>query len=82
MNIDTHKSLEEFCADYASRLQDVLASSDWSGVAQLAQNMRECWATGRQVFFCGNGGSAGNAIHLANDFLYGIAKRTGGGMKV
>ena len=38
--------------------------------------------TGRQVFFCGNGGSAGNAIHLANDFLYGIAKRTGAGLKV
>lgn len=34
------------------------------------------------VYFCGNGGSAGNAIHLANDFLYGIAKRTGGGLKV
>jgi D-sedoheptulose 7-phosphate isomerase len=33
------------------------------------------------VFFCGNGGSAGNAIHLANDFLYGIAKRTGGGIR-
>jgi len=82
LNMDSHASLEEFCADYASRLQDVLASSDWSGVAQLAQKMRECWATGRQVFFCGNGGSAGNAIHLANDFLYGIAKRTGGGMKV
>jgi D-sedoheptulose 7-phosphate isomerase len=44
--------------------------------------MRDCWAAGQQVFFCGNGGSAGNAIHLANDFLYGIAKRTGGGMKV
>ncbi len=82
MNMDSHASPEEFCADYASRLQDVLASSDWSGVAQLARDMRECWATGRQVFFCGNGGSAGNAIHLANDFLYGIAKRTGGGMKV
>ncbi len=82
VNMDTHTPLEEFCADYASRLQDVLASSDWSGVAQLARDMRECWATGRQVFFCGNGGSAGNAIHLANDFLYGVAKRTGGGMKV
>lgn len=34
------------------------------------------------MFFCGNGGSAGNAIHLANDFLYGIAKRNGGGLKV
>ena len=43
--------------------------------------MRECWLMGRQVFFCGNGGSAGNAIHLANDFLYGIAKHTGAGLK-
>lgn len=67
---------------YAGRLQEVLASADWSGTAQLAQAMRECWLHGRQVFFCGNGGSAGNAIHLANDYLYGIAKRTGGGMRV
>ncbi|MFJ9532155.1 SIS domain-containing protein [Herbaspirillum sp. NPDC101396] len=67
---------------YASRLQEVLATSDWSGVAQLSQDMKDCWVNGRQVFFCGNGGSAGNAIHLANDYLYGIAKRTGGGMRV
>jgi D-sedoheptulose 7-phosphate isomerase len=40
-----------------------------------------CWKEKRQVFFCGNGGSAGNAVHLANDFLYGIAKKTGGGLK-
>lgn len=77
----TNMSQESFFSDYASRLQGVLATSDWSGVARLAQDMRECWASGRQVFFCGNGGSAGNASHLANDFLYGIAKRTGGGMK-
>jgi len=67
---------------YASRLQNVLATSDWSGVAQLSRYMKDCWVNGRQVFFCGNGGSAGNAIHLANDYLYGIAKRTGGGMRV
>ena len=72
---------EKFFADYAVRLQVVLAAADWSGVAQLARDMRECWTTGRQVFLCGNGGSAGNASHLANDFLYGTAKRTGGGMK-
>ena len=34
------------------------------------------------MFFCGNGGRAGNAIHLANDFLYGIAKRPDGGLRV
>ena len=69
-------------SDYASRLQTVLATSDWSAVADLASDMKLCWKAGRRVFLCGNGGSAGNAIHLANDFLYGIAKKTGGGLKV
>jgi len=67
---------------YSSRLQEVLACSDWSSVNLLAQDMLRCWQERRQVFFCGNGGSAGNAVHLANDFLYGIAKKTGGGLKV
>ena len=74
--------LEKFCAGYSNKLSDVLGSSDWSSVAQLGKCMHECWLARRQVFFCGNGGSAGNAIHLANDFLYGIAKRTGAGLKV
>lgn len=69
-------------AEYVERLQGVLASADWSAVELLARDMRECWVAGRQVFLCGNGGSAGNAIHLANDLLYGVAKRNGGGMKV
>ena len=67
---------------YSSKLQEVLTSSDWSSVNLLAQDMLRCWKEKRQVFFCGNGGSAGNAVHLANDFLYGIAKKTGGGLKV
>jgi D-sedoheptulose 7-phosphate isomerase len=80
--MEANTTMNEFFAGYAERLRGVLAASDWSGVVQLAQDMRRCWTEGRQVFFCGNGGSAGNAIHLANDFLYGVAKRTGGGLKV
>ena len=80
--MNTFKNLENFCVGYANKLSHVLASSDWSNVDQLGKDIRECWLAGRQVFFCGNGGSAGNAIHLANDFLYGIAKRKGAGLKV
>lgn len=75
-------SPQELFSDYSSRLQLVLATSNWSGVTQLAKDMLACWQDGRRVFLCGNGGSAGNAIHLANDFLYGIAKRSGGGLRV
>jgi len=69
-------------AGYASRLSQVLAESSWSGVEALARELLECWQHGRQVFLCGNGGSAGNAMHLANDFLYGISKTFGSGLKV
>jgi D-sedoheptulose 7-phosphate isomerase len=67
---------------YSARLQSVLVNSDWAGVNLLAHDMLKCWREKRRVFFCGNGGSAGNAIHLANDFLYGISKKTGGGLRV
>ena len=56
--------------DYSSRLQEVLALSDWTSVNLLAQDMLECWRSGRQLFICGNGGSAANAVHLANDLGY------------
>lgn len=80
ITMQTTSATEHF-ADYSKRLQAVLATSDWSGVTQLANDMLACWQEGRRVFLCGNGGSAGNAIHLANDFLYGIAKHSGGGLK-
>jgi D-sedoheptulose 7-phosphate isomerase len=73
---------ETLFADYASRLQSVLMQPDWSAVEKLAAELRDCWATRRQVFLCGNGGSAGNAIHLANDLLYGISKTFGSGLRV
>ena len=73
--------MENFFAGYALRLQNILAASDWSGVEQLAQAMLEAWQGGKQVFLCGNGGSAGNAIHLANDFVYGVAMQTGAGIR-
>lgn len=71
-----------FCADYARRLQDVLSGYDWTPVAALAEDLLRCWKGGHQVFLCGNGGSAGNAVHLANDFLYGISKIAGSGLRV
>lgn len=76
------KDTSLFCADYAGRLQAVLQKADWSAVARLAEELLDCWRTGRQVFICGNGGSAGNAVHLANDFLYGISKTHGSGLRV
>ena len=67
---------------YSKKLQNILANTSWNNVELLAVDMRSCLQDHRRVFLCGNGGSAGNASHLANDFLYGIAKQTGQGLKV
>lgn len=68
--------------DYVERLHTVLSQTDWTNISALAEELFACWREGRRVFFCGNGGSAGNGLHIANDFLYGISKRLGSGLRV
>ena len=82
MNALTFKTPSSLFADYTSRFSTVLKDFDWSPVEKLAYDLRDCWQTGRQVFFCGNGGSGGNANHLANDFLFALSKTPGSGLRV
>jgi len=82
MNVLAFKTPGSLFADYTSRFSTVLKDFDWSPVEKLAYDLRDCWQTGRQVFFCGNGGSGGNANHLANDFLYALSKTPGSGLRV
>jgi D-sedoheptulose 7-phosphate isomerase len=67
---------------YCRRLSALLADYDWHPVEALALELLDCWISGRQVFLTGNGGSAGNAIHLANDLLYALSKTAGSGLRV
>ena len=48
----------------------------------LSSAMINAWVKGKSIYFCGNGGSAGNANHLANDFLYGAGVHNGIGLRV
>jgi D-sedoheptulose 7-phosphate isomerase len=82
MNAAAFATPNKLFSDYSKRLSVVLESFDWSPVERLAYDLRDCWQTERQVFFCGNGGSAGNANHLANDFLYALSKTPGSGLRV
>lgn len=71
----------EFCNNYTTRLHNTLQQLNWKEVTQIAKALRKAWHDGKQVFLCGNGGSAANAIHLANDFIYGISKTDGVGLR-
>ena len=75
LNINIYK-------DYFSRLQQSMCPEHYELIAKLALALQTAWRDGHNAYFCGNGGSAGNAIHLANDFLYGIAKDKGLGLRV
>ena len=43
-----------------------------SDIEKLARHLIKVWKDEKNLFICGNGGSAANAIHMANDFHYGV----------
>ncbi len=78
----TFPSMQALGQGYVRRLQAVLECADWQRIEKLGEELLDCWAEGRRVFLCGNGGSAGNAVHLANDYIYGVSKAFGSGLNV
>jgi len=81
VNMINNKKGLNFFKQYAVNLNDALKDFDYTSVFELAESVGECWKNKKNIFICGNGGSAGNAVHLANDFIYGIAKERGCGAK-
>lgn len=72
----------DFARGYLGTVARAWQAADWTNVVLLNETLARAWRENRQVFLCGNGGSAANAIHLANDFLYGIDKESGKGLRV
>ncbi len=58
------KQLEDSCAVQRKISPELLTS-----LCALAQRTAEALRAGRQILFCGNGGSAGDAQHLAAEFV-------------
>ncbi len=74
--------MEEIICRYISCLTKTLKSEVMEEVIPLGYALLEAWKTRNTIYLCGNGGSAGNAIHLANDLIYGAGKCNGRGLKV
>lgn len=66
------------CRDYLAILRGALDSPALDRVPELAAALAGVRERGSCVFLCGNGGSAGNAIHLANDLVFGAGGGAGG----
>src|ERR1700759_5024924 len=82
MSVPAFAKPSSLFSDYSERLSAALRGFDWAPVEGLAHDLLDCWRNGRQVFLAGNGGSGGNANHLANDFLYPLSKTHGSGLRV
>jgi D-sedoheptulose 7-phosphate isomerase len=69
----------DFAAAYRKQLAETLARIPLDRVAEAAAWLREARDAGRQIFVCGNGGSAATASHFVCDVLkgcsYGRGKR-------
>ena len=77
-----NNSFLKLSKDYQQKLKSALDQLPSEKIEELANALLNCWREGKQVFIFGNGGSAGNAIHLANDFLYGISRKLGHALRV
>jgi len=71
MSSETTMFLES-ARSYLSLLQGGFSKEILLKTEKLAIDLKQAWIERRQVFICGNGGSAANALHMANDFHYGI----------
>jgi len=61
-----------FYKEYADSLHQQLRLIEDETVNEIKSLLLDCWKQRKQVFICGNGGSAANALHIANDFTYGV----------
>ena len=57
---------------YITELNTIFTPDILEKVELFCSILNDAWLNQRQVFLCGNGGSAANALHIANDLHYGI----------
>jgi D-sedoheptulose 7-phosphate isomerase len=57
--------------NYLEILSQCFEASICKSIEALADDLKAAWLEGRQIYLCGNGGSAANAIHIANDLHFG-----------
>ena len=68
--------------NYKQNLINTLESLDSEDIEKLGSAIFNTWTANNTIYLCGNGGSAANAIHVANDMTFGAGKKNGKGIKI
>ena len=74
--------MERLFNNYKKNLFETLGKLEVEKVKELCQLILSAWKTDNTIYLCGNGGSAANAIHVANDMTYGAGKKNGKGISI
>ncbi|GEM_PF-103071 len=70
-----------FAQAYVDNVCGVLRDLPWQPVARLLAELERAHREQRTVFLAGNGGSASTAAHTANDFVRGVSREPGRGLR-
>ncbi len=68
-------------ASYVEQLASAFSELEAAVCNRLAESLNAARERKANVFLCGNGGSAANANHWANDLIYGAGKTGRGGVR-
>jgi D-sedoheptulose 7-phosphate isomerase len=67
--------MQQYLSQYIQAQKAALDSIPLDQVEQLIQKLRQVWQEDRQLFVCGNGGSAANASHFITDLGKGASDK-------
>ncbi len=68
-------------SEYLQKLASSVSENSEQDLPLLCTSIERARAAKSCIFLCGNGGSAANANHWANDLIYGAAKGGRGGVR-
>ena len=74
--------IKKFLDSYKNQVNLLTEKDNTIKIKKLADDLYKSWKQKKNIFICGNGGSAANAMHIANDFIYGAGKNLGKGFKI
>ena len=66
--------IKKFLDSYKNQVNLLTEKDNTIKIKKLADDLYKSWKQKKNIFICGNGGSAANAMHIANDFIYGAGK--------
>lgn len=72
----------DFYLSYCERINQAVRQINFEKLCSISDCLWGALQSKREVFLCGNGGSAANAMHIANDLIFGIGKSSHAAFKV